>query len=163
VTAITALKTTWVALLAASTVADTTEETTDSQKALCRKALTVALSKSALFCAYTFFEDMDKAHSLLPLDLLRNRVPQPPATPVASIAWDVDASAVLGNVTSERADTIRSLRSGNGGVSYDDDGTFPPGAFERRDMSPGTYLYQFIGVNEAGESDPSEPIEIVVP
>jgi hypothetical protein len=164
VTAVNGLKTNWTALLAAADAADSTESGTDAQRKTLRKTMTKELSRNGTFLAFTYIEDLDKAHLLLPQHLLGAApAPTAPEKPSASGGWNTDDSAAEFEVTSEGATSLRSERSSDGGTTWDNDGPAALGHVERRDMSPGTYLYRFFGINDVGESEASDPVEVVVP
>jgi hypothetical protein len=163
VTAITALRNTWSTLLAASTTADTTEETTDTEKAALRKELTVALSRSALFCAYTFFEDMVKANALLPLNLLRNpEAASVPGKPTYSAEYLADENQILNTMTATGT-TQFVIQKETAGVFNDIVENAETG-FQLGDLTPATtYRLRVIGINDAGRGEPSDPVDVVVP
>jgi hypothetical protein len=161
VTDATALKTQWDTLYAdaqsgKSGASGNRLSTKDARTALEREAQLTLLAVAAQFLG-----DFEKMDFYCPQNLLRNPVATtPPPKPSLSGEWNAETSKVL--LVSDAAE-FRVQRRNTGTEEWEDNIANATSPLELGDMAPGSYDYRVIAVNAAGESEPSDPVTVVVP
>lgn len=119
------------------------------------------LMKNLLTVAMEYPGDFEKGDFYCPQNLLKNAVAtQPPPKPSLTGEWNAETNKVV--LVTDAAE-FRMQRRNTGTEEWEDNVANATGPLELGDMAPGSYDYQVIAVSAAGESEPSDPVTVVVP
>jgi hypothetical protein len=113
--------------------------------------------------ALKFPNDEAKFNQYVPEGLLEDAQDQaPPPKPTLSGEW-VDEISKIRLVSDAAEFRVQRRMTGAGDEAWEDNVANATSPLELGDMAPGSYDYRVIAVNAAGESEPSDPVTVVVP